>query len=30
LWHIVHRPFSISFVILIAVHIGVALSVGLR
>lgn len=30
LWHIVHRPFSISFVILIGVHIGVALSVGLR
>jgi hypothetical protein len=30
LWHIIHRPFSISFVILIAVHIGVALSVGLR
>jgi hypothetical protein len=30
LWHVVHRPFSISFVALIAVHIGVALSVGLR
>jgi len=30
LWHIIHRPFSISFVILLAVHIGVALSVGLR
>jgi hypothetical protein len=30
LWHIIHRPFSISFVILIVVHIGVALSVGLR
>lgn len=28
LWHVIHRPFSISFVILIAVHIGVALSVG--
>ena len=28
LWHVVHRPFSISFVALIAVHIGVALSVG--
>jgi hypothetical protein len=28
LWHIVHRPFSISFVVLIAVHIGVALSIG--
>jgi hypothetical protein len=30
LWHVIHRPFSISFVALIAVHIGVALSVGLR
>jgi len=30
MWHIVHRPFSISFVILITVHVGVALSVGLR
>ena len=28
LWHLVHRPFSISFVALIAIHIGVALSVG--
>jgi hypothetical protein len=28
LWHVIHRPFSISFVILITVHIGVALSVG--
>jgi len=28
LWHIVHRPFSISFVFLIAVHIAVALSMG--
>lgn len=28
LWHVIHRPFSISFVVLIAVHIGVALSVG--
>lgn len=28
LWHVVHRPFSISFVALIAVHIAVALSVG--
>jgi hypothetical protein len=27
-WHVVHRPFSISFVALILVHIGVALSVG--
>jgi hypothetical protein len=30
LWHVVHRPFSISFVALIVVHIGVVLSVGLR
>jgi len=28
LWHAIHRPFSISFVALIAIHIGVALSVG--
>jgi hypothetical protein len=28
LWHVIHRPFSISFVLLILVHIGVALSVG--
>jgi hypothetical protein len=28
LWHVIHRPFSISFVVLISVHIGVALSVG--
>ena len=30
LWHVIHRPFSISFVILVIVHIGVQLSVGLR
>jgi len=30
LWHVIHRPFSISFVILIVVHITVALSVGVR
>lgn len=30
LWHVVHRPFSISFAILAGVHIGVALSIGLR
>jgi hypothetical protein len=30
LWHVVHRPFSISFVILVLVHIGVQVSVGLR
>jgi hypothetical protein len=29
LWHIIHRPFSISFVALLLVHIGVVLSVGL-
>jgi hypothetical protein len=28
LWHVVHRPFSISFAFLIAVHIAVALSMG--
>ncbi len=28
LWHVVHRPFSISFVFLVAVHIAVALSMG--
>jgi hypothetical protein len=27
-WHVIHRPFSISFVVLIAIHIGVAVSVG--
>jgi len=30
LWHVIHRPFSISFVVLIVVHIIVQLSVGLR
>jgi hypothetical protein len=29
LWHVVHRPFSISFVALLVVHVGVVLSVGL-
>jgi len=29
LWHVVHRPFSYSFVILALVHIGVVVSVGL-
>jgi hypothetical protein len=29
LWHIVHRPFSISFIALLVVHIFVVLSVGL-
>ena len=28
LWHVVHRPFSISFVMLITVHIAVAMSMG--
>ncbi len=28
LWHVVHRPFSYSFVILVAVHIGVVLMMG--
>ncbi|MDR3701527.1 MAG: hypothetical protein P4L56_17900 [Candidatus Sulfopaludibacter sp.] len=28
LWHVVHRPFSISFAFLILVHIAVAVSVG--
>ena len=28
LWHVVHRPFSISFAVLILVHIGIAVSVG--
>ncbi len=28
LWHVVHRPFSISFALLILVHIAVAVSVG--
>lgn len=28
LWHVIHRPFSISFVALILIHIGVALFVG--
>ncbi len=28
LWHVVHRPFSYSFVVLVAVHIGVVLMLG--
>jgi hypothetical protein len=28
LWHVVHRPFSISFAILAIVHICVALTMG--
>ena len=30
LWHVIHRPFSLSFVILVFIHIGVVLSVGLN
>jgi len=30
LWHVVHRPFSVSFVVLALVHVVVQLSVGLR
>jgi len=29
LWHVVHRPFSVSFVGLLILHIGVVVSVGL-
>ena len=28
LWHVVHRPFSISFALLIVVHIGVVIGLG--
>jgi len=28
LWHVIHRPFSLTFVVLVMVHIGVALSLG--
>ncbi len=28
LWHVVHRPFSYSFAILVCIHIAVALSMG--
>jgi len=28
LWHVIHRPFSFTFVVLAFVHIGVVLSVG--
>jgi len=28
LWHVVHRPFSYSFAILVCVHVGVAVSMG--
>lgn len=30
LWHVIHRPFSISFVVLVLIHVCVALSVGVR
>lgn len=28
LWHVVHRPFSYSFAVLVLIHIGVAVSIG--
>lgn len=28
LWHVVHRPFSYSFAVLVVVHIGIALMLG--
>jgi len=28
LWHVVHRPFSYSFAMLVCVHVGVAVSMG--
>jgi hypothetical protein len=28
LWHIVHRPFSYSFAVLVLVHIGIAVWLG--
>jgi hypothetical protein len=28
MWHVVHRPFSLAFVVLVAVHITVALLFG--
>jgi len=28
LWHVVHRPFSYSFAVLVLIHIGVAVSLG--
>lgn len=28
LWHVIHRPFSISFAILVLVHIGVVVTMG--
>ncbi len=30
LWHVIHRPFSLSFVVLVVIHVCVALSVGVR
>lgn len=30
LWHVIHRPFSLSFVVLVVIHIGVVLAVGVR
>jgi hypothetical protein len=28
LWHVIHRPFSLSFVALVLIHIGVAAALG--
>jgi hypothetical protein len=28
LWHVVHRPFSYSFIVLVAIHVGVVLMMG--
>ncbi|MDE3198495.1 MAG: hypothetical protein KGN84_19255 [Acidobacteriota bacterium] len=30
LWHVIHRPFSLTFVVLVIIHVGVALSLGVR
>jgi hypothetical protein len=28
LWHVVHRPFSYTFAVLVLIHIGVVLMMG--
>ncbi len=28
LWHVVHRPFSLSFAIFVIIHVGVVVSLG--
>jgi len=28
LWHVIHRPFSLTFAIFVVIHIGVAISLG--